>query len=211
MTRLALALNPLAVTYTDDFNRANSTTIGGSWVEDSGNWAINTNAVRQETGGGSYRKLRYNAAMDTNNYYIQADLTVRNEQSPAVFGRGATSGTVTYYAYLFFVSDSSYGVEITAGAETIGATGGSTGASGTTYAAARLTCNGTALSGTRNGVSDLSWSDATLTSGHTGLATYGGNSIESACADNWSAADLAVAATSLPPVSSRTPFAILAR
>lgn len=202
LLRLAGALNPLAVTYSDDFNRANTSSLGGSWVEDAGNFAIVSNGVRQETAGSSYRKLRYGAAMDTDNYYSQADVTIRASQNPGVFVRGVASSTVTYYGYIFFISDFSYGVEITGGAETLSATGGSTGGSGTSYPAVRLTANGSTLTGTRNGVADLSWSDATLASGQAGIAIYGGNSSEAACVDNWSAVDLSTSVV-LPGVDYR--------
>lgn len=181
--------------YSDDFNRANSSTMGGSWAEDSGDWEVNTNAAEQGSAGGAYRKLRWNAAMDTGDYYSQADLTMRGGNGMGVFIRGVTSATVTYYGYIFFQSDFSYIVEITAGAESILATGSAAGGAGTAYTACRLTGNGSSLTGTRNGAADISTTDATLTGGHAGLMSYGASGGTFAW-DNWSAADLAAAATS---------------
>lgn len=182
-------------TYSDDFNRADSTSMGGSWVEDSGNWEVNTNAAEQGTAGGSYRKLRWNAAFDTGDYYSQADLTMRGGNGMGLFIRGATSATVTYYGYILFQSDFSYIVEITAGAEDILATGSAAGGAGTTYTACRISATGSAITCTRNGAADVSTTDATLTGGHAGLMSYGASGGTFAW-DNWIAADLAAAATS---------------
>lgn len=184
--------------YSDDFNRADSSTLGGSWVEDSGDWEITSNAAEQGTAGGSYRKARWNAAFDTGDYYSQADLTMRatGASGQGLFIRGATSATVTYYGYVFFPTDASYIVEITAGAEDILATGGAAGTAGTAYTACRISATGSAITCTRNGAADVSTTDSTLTGGHAGLMAYGASGGTFAW-DNWSAADLAAAAASL--------------
>ncbi len=41
----------------DTFDRADNTNLGADWAEDSGNWAIVSNNVRNNTTGNSYRKL----------------------------------------------------------------------------------------------------------------------------------------------------------
>jgi hypothetical protein len=177
--------------FSDDFNRTDSTTIGLQWVEDSGQWTILSNGVEQETTTGVYRKLRWNQAFDTGDYYAQADLTVRTGTGCGVFIRGAASSTVTYYGYVFFTGDSSYIVEITGGSEGILATGGSVGAAGTGYTAARISATGSAITVTRNGVADTNTTDATLTGGHAGLASYD-YSVNVVSWDNYAAADLTV-------------------
>lgn len=182
--------------YSDDFNRANSTTMGGSWVEDSGDFQILSNGVMQDTSGGAYRKCRWNAAFDTGDYYAQADVTIRDTTGNGfgVFIRGASSSTVTMYGYVFFQGDVSYILEITAGVDASLATGGSVGNAGTGYTAARLAGSGTGLTGTRNSVADISTSDGTLTAGHAGLVTYG-ISASAVCFDNYAAADTGAVAT----------------
>lgn len=187
--------------YSDDF----SGTLG-AWTSDSGSWTITSGTLRQTTSGGSYRKLRYSSAMDSNDYYSQC--TIVNAASTEALGpfvRGATSGTVTYYAYIFFAGDASYMVEITAGAETILATG-SAYTSGASIVA-RLTANGTALTGTRGGSADISTTDGSLTTGAAGCATYGSINAANEYMDLWSAADLAAAATSLYPLKANRSFA----
>ena len=53
-------------TRSDTFDRANSTSLGADWTEDSGDWEIVSNNVSQATTGNSYRKLRWTgAAMDS--------------------------------------------------------------------------------------------------------------------------------------------------
>lgn len=157
--------------YSDDF----SGTLG-SWTSDSGTWAITSGTLRQTTAGGSYRKLRYSSAMDTNDYYSQATaVSDSGTIGSGVFVRGANSATVTYYAYTFFGGDSSYVVEITAGAETILATG-SAYTSGASIVA-RLQATGTALTGTRGGAADISTNDGSLTAGAAGCMSLDRKSV----------------------------------
>jgi hypothetical protein len=176
-------------TFSDNFDRANSTSLGASWAEDSGDFQISTNRLIQVTTSGTYRKARHTGTFDTNNYWVEADITLQDASVGwAVFARGAVSATVTYYAYIFFGGDASYIVEITGGSETILATGGS--ASLTTYTNCRIEVNGSTITCTRNGAADVSTTDATLTSGAGGIATYGGSIGSSGYADNYEAQDL---------------------
>ncbi len=169
--------------YSDDF----SGTLG-AWTSDSGSWTITSGTLRQTTSGGSYRKLRYSSAMDTNDYYCQCTIVNgASTEAPGPFVRGAVSSTVTYYAYIFFGSDFSYIVEITAGAETILATGGSYTAASSVVA--RLDATGTALTGTRGGAADVSTTDGSLTSGAVGCATFGSINAANETIDLWSAVD----------------------
>jgi hypothetical protein len=177
-------------TYSDDF----SGTLG-SWTNDSGTWVITSGTLRQTTTGGTYRKLRYTSAMDTQSHYSQA--TIASDDggtAPAVFVRGTVGAAVTYYGYIFFSSDASYIVEITAKAEAILATGGAY-TSGAVVA--RLTADGSSLTGTRGGAADVNTTDSTLTALGAGCAAYGDVNSASRYWDLWSAADAAVAATSL--------------
>ena len=169
--------------YSDDF----SGTLG-AWTSDSGTWTITSGTLRQTSTSGVYRKLRYSSAMDGQNHYSQA--TVQNNADTdgvAVFTRGTVGSAVTYYGYIFFGNDASYIVEITAGSESILATGGSY-TSGTVVA--RLTADGSSLTGTRGGSADVSTTDSTLTGLATGCACYGDLNSASKNWDLWSAADL---------------------
>lgn len=186
--------------YSDNFNRANSTTVGSPWVEDSGDWAIENNRIVQNTSSGVYRKLRYSTAMDSNNYYVQLVCrTNSNTIGVGPMGRAATSGTVTYYAVMGFGGDTVYLTEITSGAETILASGGSPSA------AAAFTLrgdfDGSNLTGDLNGVEVVSATDATLSSGHVGIAVYGlldDGTGGTRYGDDWIAEDLAGTPTRPP-------------
>ena len=168
-------------TYSDDF----SGTLA-AWTQDSGTWSISSGTLVLSASS-LYRKLRYSSAMDTNDYYSQADMRSPDSATgTGVFVRGDASSTVTYYGYVFFGGDASYIVEITAGAETILATGGSTSGA-TTYTACRLAVTGSSLVGTRNGAADVNTTDSTLTTGRVGCMAYG--SATNQTWDNWSAAD----------------------
>jgi hypothetical protein len=105
-----------------------------------------------------------------------------------VFGRGAASSTVTYYALLGFGGDAFYLVEITAGGENVLDTGSACTAS-TTYTL-QLKCNGSAIEGYVNGALDVSATDATLSSGAVGLMTYGQLDGTNDWLDNFTASDL---------------------
>lgn len=176
-------------TYSDDF----SGTLG-SWTQDSGTWSISS-GILTLAAAGAYRKLRYTSAMDTNDYYSQADMRSPDSAvGTGVFVRGTADANVTYYGYVFFGNDASYIVEITAGAESILASGGSTSGA-TTYTACRLAATGTSLVGTRNGAADISTSDGTLTTGRAGIMAYGSETNQTW--DNWTAVDTGAVAASL--------------
>jgi len=180
--------------YTDDF----AGTLA-AWNADSGTWTPTSGTLRQTSPTGVYRKLRYLSAMDSNNYYSEAALRSSNGSNGAgVFVRGIVSAVVTMYLYLVFGDDASYMVELTAGAETILATGGAYTAS--TLITARCTANGTALTGTRGGTADISTTDGTLTTGAVGIGSYGAIDGANDNWDNWAGADLVQPVFPLPDV-----------
>lgn len=60
----------------DSFNRANSTNLGANWTEDTGDWGINSNALRLNTSGGDGRnQVIHNTALSSANHYAQCVLT----------------------------------------------------------------------------------------------------------------------------------------
>lgn len=175
----------------DNFDRADSTTLGANWTEDSGDWQIASNAAVQDTTGGSYRKARYTAtAPDTADHYSEALCrTPDANRGAGTCVRAAASSAVTYYGFVLFGGDAGYLVEITAGGETILDTGSAVTAN-TDYTV-RSIANGTTITGNRNGVEDVSATDASLASGGWGLAAFGGSSDNAMRWDNWAASDLA--------------------
>ncbi|MCB0134251.1 MAG: hypothetical protein KDD75_03985, partial [Caldilineaceae bacterium] len=163
--------------------------LGSDWAEDSGNWAIVSNNVRNNTTGSSYRKLRWvGAALDSNNYSVSG--TYRSGSASFGIGPAArcvASATVSYYALIIFGGDAAYLVYINAGAETVLDTGSAITAS-TNYDL-RIEVDGTTIRGYVNGVLDLEATHSALSSGSPGIAGYGGNNTNTYCA-TWAAEDL---------------------
>lgn len=181
-------------TRSDTFDRADSSSLGSDWTEDSGDWAIVSNNIRCNTTAGAYRKLRWvGAAMDSDNYYVE--MPARSGNSGIGIGpaaRLAASGTVSYYAFIIFGGDAAYLIYINGGSETILDTGSAITAS-TNYTL-RIEVDGTTIRGYLNGVLDCEATNSALTSGPPGIAGYGGNNANT-YGTTWTAVDLASGTT----------------
>lgn len=185
---------------TDDFNRADSSSIGTQWVEDDGDFSIVGNTLRQTTTGSVYRKCRFVRTTPATNDN-DSEVNGRSSGSSLGFGafvRGANSGVETEYLYIGFGADAFYLVELTAGGETILDTGSVCTAS-TTYNA-RCRANGNAIEGYRNDILDASAVDASLTSGGWGVGVYGMLNGTNDWVDDWVGSDLGAAVASLFPI-----------
>ena len=200
----------------DNFDRTASDDLGANWAEDAGTWNIGSNALRQGTTTVAYYKCRWvGTALDSNNYEAEVDgLTSALSRGYGAFGRGAVSATVTYYAFMGFGTDSYYLVEITAGSESIMATGG---ACPDTLTNPSIRCDGSAMSGYVAGVLNAGpITDTTLTTGAVGCAAYGALAGSANQEDNFAAADLAAGTPSpFPPVPAsrilKTAYSTLVR
>lgn len=192
---LAVCLGFL-VTISDNFNRTDSTNLGANWTEDNSDYEIETNVVKHISNPGSnYGKLRWiGTALAGDDYDSEVDARSNNSNiGVGAFVRGVTSTTVTFYAFVGFGGDSAYLVEITAGSENIIATGGSFSSS--TAVNLRLNISGSNMEGFQDDVSDVTGSDASLTTGAPGCTSFGFlNSATLRYFDNFLAADLSVAA-----------------
>lgn len=82
-------------TFTDDFNRADSTDLGAGWVEVSGDWSIISNQLAPPMFAGTV-VLRAAGAMDSNDHYAQVTLSTVAAASQGVWCRGNTSITNGY-------------------------------------------------------------------------------------------------------------------
>lgn len=174
--------------YTDDFNRAS---LGANWTQDSGTWSIDSSIRLWQTNAAtSYYKLRWaGGAMDSTNYYSEVQgVSSTSSRGFGAFVRGAASSTVTYYTLVGFGGDSFYLVEVTAGVETILASGGTCTAN-VTYTL-RLTADGSNLTG-NYGAGSLNTTDGTLTSGDIGCMAFDNLDTAVNWIDNWAGADLA--------------------
>lgn len=74
-------------TYSDDFNRADSSNLGAGWVEVSGDWSIISNQLSPGAAGGTVL-LRNAGAASTNNNYAQSKLATAAAASQGVVCRG---------------------------------------------------------------------------------------------------------------------------
>ena len=175
----------------DTFTQADGNP-SANWAEDSGDWAVTSNTLRQITTT-LYRKCRWiGTALDSNNYDVEVDgRSGSSGNGVGPFGRGAVSATVTYYSFMGYEGDSNYLEEVTAGSAATLATGSTTPAATTNF---RLRCDGSALTGFENDISDATATDATLTSGAVGVASFSNINTAANNADNFAAADLAGAA-----------------
>jgi len=178
-------------TFSDNFNRADSTDLGPNWVEDSGDWSIVGNTLRQGVFGNQYRKCRYAQQMDSVN--VRASVDGRSSDLSIGFGvilRTTNTSSVVGYAGMGFGGDQFYILRLDPD-ETILAQGGTCQAN-TTYNI-ELQANGNNLTLRVNGSTLLTASDSTYSSSRwVGIVAY--NSLETSnnsWVDNFETADLA--------------------
>lgn len=195
----------------DNFDRADGA-IGANWTANNGSWNIASNLCVQRTVSGTHFLCRYTATTPaTNDFYSEAVVVSPTGGSigSGVCVRAGTGATATDYRYVYYGGDFSYLSRTSGGVETVIDTGSAVTAA-TNYTA-RLTATGSTLDGTRGGAADVSATDATLTSGGWGLASYTGEASGTAQSwNNWSAADSGAAAASQSVFRSRIAAAILA-
>lgn len=82
-------------TFTDDFNRANSSSLGAGWVEVSGDWSIVSNQLAPGTSGATI-VLRAATAMATSDNYAQVTIAATTALSQGVWCRGNSDLTSGY-------------------------------------------------------------------------------------------------------------------
>jgi len=73
--------------FTDDFNRANSTDLGAGWVQVSGFWSIVSSQLSPGSDGGTII-LRAAGAMDSNDHSAQVTIATTTAASHGVWCRG---------------------------------------------------------------------------------------------------------------------------
>lgn len=73
--------------FTDDFNRPDSTDLGAGWVEVTGDWSIVSGQLSPGSGGGTII-LRAAGAMDSSDNYAQATIAATTAASHGVWCRG---------------------------------------------------------------------------------------------------------------------------
>jgi hypothetical protein len=82
-------------TFTDDFNRANSTDLGAGWVEVSGDWSIVSNQLSPGAAGGTII-LRAADPMASSDHSAQVTIAVTTAASQGVWCRGNSNISTGY-------------------------------------------------------------------------------------------------------------------
>jgi hypothetical protein len=81
--------------FSDNFDRADSTSLGAGWVEVSGDWSIVSNRLSSGAAGGTII-LRASGAMASNDHYVQATIAATTAASHGVWCRGNSNITSGY-------------------------------------------------------------------------------------------------------------------
>lgn len=178
-------------TATDDFNRANSSTVGGSWVEDLADWSIASNTLTNNGNGDA--EIRNTTSLATDNQYAQS---VANGSASfrgvGVFVRHPASSTRTYYCATIFNNNSRELTKRVAG--TFSHVASQVGGTVTFPGTIRVEANGSTITGFWNGAQFSSATDTSIASGpHTGIFQYNTQSANSS--DDFSSGDLDTAVT----------------
>ncbi len=157
------------LTFSDNFNRANSTTLGNDWIETSGEWQILSNSLNHVSGS-TARCLRPVGEAFTDGW-VQITLNSFGQAPCLRFSSSALSG---YYALADNSPVQTYIFKYNAGVLTTLAQN-ATSFNGTTDVI-KFQVQGSLFTVFKNGVSVLTATDTTFTGGVPGV--YGGGGAE---------------------------------
>lgn len=192
-------------TQTDDFNRADSTTLGGSWTEVIGDLEISGNELRAV--GTTSTQARWDADLASSNTYCQVagvGYSASGAQSKAV-GPLVRYSTLadTYYVMIRVFTDSLAAGTLTLRSVVAGVSSNLAGPNTDTAVAGEVlktSANGSTIKGFKDGVEVFSVTDVAIATGtRCGVRVLSGGANTRCRADNWEAGDLGGAA----PVTHR--------
>lgn len=173
--------------FTDDFNRANTTDLGAGWVEVSGDWSIVSNQLSPGAAGGTII-LRAAGAMDSSDHSAQVTIAATTAASHGVWCRGNANISS---GYLWRNDGSSW--------DLFSVVGGSFSVIGTYAVAAapgdvaKVQAVGSTIKGYVNGVERVSVTDTGVTTGTSvGIRSESTGAIRF---DDFTAADVTAGAT----------------
>lgn len=173
--------------FADDFNRADSTSLGAGWVEVSGDWSIISNRLSSGNAGGTVI-LRAAGAMASNDHSVQVTIAATAAVSHGVWARGNSNIS---QGYLLRNDGSSW--------DLFSVVGGSFSVIGSYAVAAvagdvvKLQVVGSAIKGYINGTQRISVTDAAVTTGTSvGIRAESTSSLRF---DDFAAADVTAGAT----------------
>jgi hypothetical protein len=169
----------------DNFDRADSTTIGGTWLEDLANWSIASNKVTNNGNGDS--ELRNTSALSTNDQFAQVLANSIAFRGVGAFVRHPNSTTRTYYSAQCFGTASRELYKRVSGTSTALASPITTTITYPTTIG--VEARGSTIRGMWDGSEYLSATDTAIASGpHTGIFMYNAGSV--ATADDFLAGDI---------------------
>lgn len=174
-------------TFSDDFNRANSTDLGAGWVEVSGDWSITSNQLSPGAAGGTII-LRAAGAMATNDNFAQVTIAATTTASQGVWCRG--NSTISQ-GYLWRNNGTSWDLfQVVGGSFTVIGTYSAAAAPGDV---AKVQAVGTTIKAYVNGVERVSVTDSAVATGTSvGIRSDSAGAIRY---DDFSAGDVTAGAT----------------
>lgn len=175
-------------TFSDDFNRADSSDLGANWVEVSGDWSIVSQQLSPGAAGGTI-VLRAATAMAGNDNFAQVTIAATTSASQGVWCRGdATLSS----GYLWRNNGSAWGLfKVVSG--TFTAIGTAFTAAAAPGDVAKVQAVGSTIKGFVNGVERASVTDTAVTTGTSvGIRS---DSTSALRYDSFSAADVAASVT----------------
>jgi hypothetical protein len=181
-------------TFTDDFNRADSSNLGANWVEVSGDWSSISNQLSSGSAGGTII-LRAAGAMATNDNSAQVTIAATAAVSHGVWCRGNSNITS---GYLWRNDGTSWNLFSVVGGSftSIGSFAGAAVAGDV----AKVQAVGTTIKGFVNGVQRVSVTDTGVTTGTSvGIRA---ESVSTLRFDDFTGADVATGSTGDAALSS---------
>jgi hypothetical protein len=173
--------------FSDDFDRPDSTDLGAGWVEVSGDWSVISGRASPGVSGGTVI-LRTAGAMASNDHYAQVTIAATTAVSQGVWCRGDTT---LDNGYLLRNNGSSWALfKVVSGAFT---SIGSYAAAAVAGDVVKVQAVGSTIKAFINGTERISVTDTAVTTG-----TYAGIRSEANTGlrfDNFSAADVVAGAT----------------
>lgn len=145
--------------FSDDFNRANSTDLGAGWVEVSGDWSIVSTQLSPGSSGGTII-LRAAGAMDSSDNFAQITIAATTSASQGVWCRGNANIS---QGYLWRNSGSSWDLFAVVGGSFIMI--GTYAVAAAPGDVAKVQAVGTTIKGYVNGIERVSVTDTNVTTG----------------------------------------------
>ncbi|MFE6126792.1 hypothetical protein ACFQ6Q_00745 [Streptomyces sp. NPDC056437] len=174
-------------TFTDDFNRADSSILGANWVEVSGDWSIVSSRLSSGSAGGTII-LRAAGAMATNDHYAQVTIATTAAASHGVWCRGNANIS---QGYLWRNDGTSWNLFSVVGGSFTSI--GSFAGAAVNGDVAKVQAVGSTIKGFVNGVQRVSVTDTNVTTGTSvGLRA---ESVSTLRFDDFAAADVTIGVT----------------